>query len=94
MADTSGIISLVNLEGSNHERTVSALNRLAENNILLLIPWDVLVETVNYLGKRSGHRKAIEVANYLLENPHFLLAYGSHDAQRNGFDRFENNHDQ
>jgi predicted nucleic acid-binding protein len=66
IADTSGLVSLVTDTDQNHDPATKAAARLAEVSRPIILPSDVLVETVNVLGKKSGHGTALKAAGELL----------------------------
>ena len=63
IADTSGLISLAVTTDHNHEQAVAETARLREKQNNILVPYEVLLETVNTLGKRFGHDKASAVGS-------------------------------
>ena len=68
IADTSGLVSLATDTDQNHEPATTAAAELRDTSRPLLLPFDVYVETINVLGKKSGHTTALQVAAELL-NP-------------------------
>ena len=66
IADTSALVSLATETDHNHLPATKAAATLREASRPILLPLDVLVETVNILGKRSGHDTALKAAGELL----------------------------
>ena len=66
IADTSGLVSLATETDQNHKPATQAAARLREASRPIILPVDVLVETVNVLGKKSDHKTALKVAAELL----------------------------
>jgi predicted nucleic acid-binding protein len=66
IADTSALVSLATETDHNHQVAVEAATRLRNASRPIILPLDVLVETVNVLGKRSGHETALKAAEKLL----------------------------
>src|SRR5438128_2217279 len=62
IADTSGLVSLATDTDQNHKPAKEAAARLRKVSRPIILPVDVLVETVNVLGKKSGHETALKVA--------------------------------
>src|SRR5690348_16359286 len=58
IADTSGLVSLATDTDQNHKPAAKAAAKLRKTARPILLPFDVLVETVNVLGKKSGHETA------------------------------------
>ncbi len=73
IADTSGLISLFVKTDSNHEAALARADQLEEDEGTVIVPHDVVVETVNTLGKKSGHAVAVKAANELLAAGTFLI---------------------
>ncbi len=66
IADTSALVSLATETDHNHVPATKEATRLREASRPIILPVDVLVETVNILGKRSGHDTALKAAGELL----------------------------
>jgi predicted nucleic acid-binding protein len=74
IADTSGLVSLVTDTDQNHEPAAKAAAQLRKAARPILLLFDVLVETVNVLGKKSGHETARKATSELLRpESQFLL---------------------
>jgi predicted nucleic acid-binding protein len=74
IADTSALVSLATDTDHNHKPAIEAANHLIGTQRPIIIPSDVFVETVNVLGKRSGHETALKAAERLLRpNSQFVL---------------------
>lgn len=74
IADTSALVSLAIETDQNHEVATNAAAQLRTASRPIILPWDVLVETVNTLGKKSGHETALKAADELLRpGSQFLL---------------------
>src|SRR5262245_31213643 len=55
IADSSGLVSLATITDQNHTLALNAAARLRKASRSIILPADVLVETVNVLGKKSSH---------------------------------------
>ena len=66
IADTSGLVSLATDTDQNHTPATKEAARLRKASRPIILPVDVLVETVNVLGKKSDHKTALKVAAKLL----------------------------
>lgn len=66
IADTSGLVSLATDTDQNHKPAAKAAAQLRKASRPILLPFDVLVETINVLGKKSGHETARKAASELL----------------------------
>jgi predicted nucleic acid-binding protein len=66
IADTSALVSLAVETDHNHVPAITASEALAKASRPIILPADVFVETINILGKRSGHDTAMKAASELL----------------------------
>src|SRR5688572_30283426 len=66
IADTSALVSLATATDHNHIPAKEAAARLSEVSRPIILPADIFVETINVLGKRSGHETALKAATELL----------------------------
>jgi predicted nucleic acid-binding protein len=75
VADASGIISLVVDTDSNHEAALQLMLRLDASGVqpTIVVPGELLAETVNLLGKKFSRGLAIETAELLLTQAPFLV---------------------
>jgi predicted nucleic acid-binding protein len=67
IADTSALVSLATKTDHNHVPATKAAAELREAQRPIILPSDVLVETVNILGKRSSHEIALKAVDALLK---------------------------
>ena len=67
IADTSALVSLGTDTDHNHIPVKEAAARLRAVSRPIILPADIFVETVNVLGKRSGHETALKAAAELLQ---------------------------
>jgi len=67
IADTSALVSLATETDHNHVPAKDAATKLRKANRPIILASDVLVETINILGKRSSHQTAIKAADALLQ---------------------------
>jgi predicted nucleic acid-binding protein len=66
IADSSALVSLAVDDDHNHKPALIASEVLRKSSRLIILPVDVFVETINILGKKSGHETALKAADYLL----------------------------
>jgi predicted nucleic acid-binding protein len=89
IADTSGLISLAVQSDRNHEAAVAATERLKEKQSNILVPYEILVETVNVLGKLVGHDNGSAVWVYLSTTPLFVIVDSSKQAREKAIKQFQ-----
>jgi predicted nucleic acid-binding protein len=66
IADTSALVSLATDTDHNHIPATEAAAYLREVSRPIILTADIFVETINVLGKRSGHETALKAAAELL----------------------------
>jgi predicted nucleic acid-binding protein len=86
--DSSGLISLLNPIDSNHVRATRIIDTLAPTSTLL-VPGEVLSETLNIAGKKLGHKVAVAMGWRVLESQNFVVANGAEEITRAALERFE-----
>src|SRR3954454_15377427 len=86
IADTSGLVSLVVTTDHNHTAATQVATRLRSARRPLLVPADVFVETMNTLGKRSGHTVALAFAQQVNHSPEILTVINSADVHQLALD--------
>ena len=90
IADTSALVSLATETDQNHVPATQAAAQLREASRPIILPSDVLVETINVLGKKSGHETALKAAAGLLHpGSQFLLTETSQHIQA-ALEKFKN----
>src|SRR5438552_3565293 len=88
IADSSGLISLLIDTDSNHDVAVKAATKLAEDGTSVLIPSEVLAETINILGKKFGHEQTAQVVDDLSQSAAFLVVPTSDIMRKDALARF------
>jgi predicted nucleic acid-binding protein len=73
IGDTSALVSMVIKSDSNHAHAVAGARYLAKQESSILIPAEVLAETVNLLGKKFDHTQAITTGRKLSEEEAFIV---------------------
>ncbi len=66
VADSSALVSLAIKNDHNHQQAVKAADKLRKSSSTIILPTVVFVETINILGKKSGHETALKAAGDLL----------------------------
>jgi predicted nucleic acid-binding protein len=88
VADASGLISLVVQSDTNHGKAKGIAEQLADEKSVVLIPSEVLAETLNILGKKFGHQQASEAIAGMLQSAVFLVTPSSDIARRDALAMF------
>jgi predicted nucleic acid-binding protein len=88
IADSSGLISLTSITDRNYDQAVSAAQQLSTTRATILVPADVFAETVNMVGKKAGHAKAVQVARLISTTPPFAVIDSSSAVRQAALARF------
>ncbi len=81
IVDTSGLISLVSVTDSNHARALAASTQLAAAKRPLIVSGEIFTETVNTLGKKTGHDVAASVGRWLLSSREYVMVETTADLR-------------
>jgi predicted nucleic acid-binding protein len=65
--DSSGLVSLVKSDDQLHDKAVRVAEKLSAEGWRLLLPYEVLAESLNTIGKLVDRRSAIVVGDALME---------------------------
>jgi predicted nucleic acid-binding protein len=88
VADSSGLISLLVQSDTNHGKAKDIAEQLPDEKSVVLIPSEVLAETLNILGKKFGHQQAGEAVEGMLQSAVFLVTPSSDIARRDALAMF------
>lgn len=66
VVDSSALVSLANTVDSLHEEAMRIDQVLTADNWLILLPQEVLAETINAIGKKIGRAQALTFSHALL----------------------------
>lgn len=86
--DSSGLISLVVDTDSNHAAALTAAKQYVGTQDKALLPAEVFAETLNVLGKKFGHRYAVEGLQAVLESAVLLVVPTSDVARLDAVEYF------
>ena len=90
IADTSALVSLIIPSDVNHAEAVKEATRLLSADRLIVLPSEVLAETVNILGKKFGHEVATQAGRKFLDfEGQFAVTLTDADQLRFALDLFE-----
>lgn len=89
IADTSALISLASLSDGNHKAAQHISTSIKKNDYPLIIPGEVFTETINTLGRKTGHRSAMSTAHELLESKELMIIDTSPDLRVNALTKFK-----
>ncbi len=73
VCDTSALVSLFNTRDSNHEQAKDLIDVLRDRQATILLPNEIVTETVNVIGRQLGHAVAFSVSRVLLGTDFVLV---------------------
>ncbi len=73
LLDTSALISLLSETDSLHEEAVAFAQALRQAKQLVIVPTEVLAETLNVLRSRLGNEVTVAIGDELLTPPDFAV---------------------
>jgi predicted nucleic acid-binding protein len=76
IVDSSALVSLLNPSDSNHGRA-SKIAAALTSRASLLVPGEVVSETLNIVGKKLGHSVAVAMGWRILETDTFVVGFSS-----------------
>jgi predicted nucleic acid-binding protein len=82
IADTSGLISLLVDTDTNHHKALTHSRVFSQSPGAVILSSHVFSELVNVLGKKMGHQKAVQVGQYLLTNPSYLILESDKELEK------------
>jgi len=88
IADSSGIISLAIETDTNHQLALDIVTKLPADKLIVIIPSEVIAETLNILGKKVGHKEAVNAMEIIIESSSFLIVPASDVARRKAMNNF------
>lgn len=93
IVDSSGLISLLIDTDSNHNKALKALNSYEFATSTIAIPNDVFSECLNVLGKKLGHKLAVEGGEKMIKSPVFQIVDTNDPLRRLALEKFKDQPD-
>jgi predicted nucleic acid-binding protein len=87
IVDSSALISLLNPFDSNHTSAAKIAETLTPS-ASLLVPGEVLSETLNIAGKKLGHEIAVAMGWRILEASAFVVGFSSSEIIGDALEQF------
>lgn len=88
IADSSGLVSLATDTDRNHAAALHFAEQLESVDGTILVPSEVFAETLNVLGKKSGHAVALNTATTILQSGIYVVVYADEQLTNAGLDLF------
>src|SRR5690242_14488151 len=73
IVDSSILVSLFSQDDAYHAHAQNLTEQAIKEEVVILVSDSILVETVNILGKKFGHKLTIEAADFLINSDSFLI---------------------
>lgn len=89
VADTSGFVSLASITDRNHKIASLGSISMQEQNLPLIVPGEVITETINVFGKKVSHDIAVQVGKSILDSPSFTIVETTLDIRKIAFAKFQ-----
>ena len=89
VVDSSALISLFLPADYNHKRAFEISLQISKQNLKVLIPGEIITETINVFGKKSGHEKAVGFGQKILTSPFYIKAETTPIIRQNAFEKFK-----
>jgi predicted nucleic acid-binding protein len=90
IADSSAFVSLYSTTDSNHKQAVLTAKLIGQSHKAILIPSEVLAETINVLGKKLGHKLAVAFAREVLQSTEYSVSESTESIRLTALEKFEN----
>jgi predicted nucleic acid-binding protein len=90
IADTSGLVSMTIESDANHALAVVGARYILKRASTVLIPAELLAETINLLGKKFGRTRAIATGRKLTQDEAFVVVDTTPQIRSRALDLMEN----
>jgi predicted nucleic acid-binding protein len=89
IADTSALVSMTIESDTNHALAVAGAHHILKEASSVLIPAELLAETVNLLGKKFGRERAIATGRKLTQDEAFVVVDTNEQIRSRALDLME-----
>ena len=87
--DSSAFISLGTVADSNYKKATLISDKIQEDNRAIVMPGDVFTEILNIVGKKVGHKIAIEQANHIFFSKAINVEEINSKIRQSAFEKFK-----
>lgn len=68
IVDSSSLVALLKLDDLDHARAIKIMDgTIASQELSVLVPWEILAETLNIIGKKQGKQASVIAGQALME---------------------------
>lgn len=89
IADSSALVSLASVTDGNHQLAVRISRSLAQKKWSVIVPGEIVTETINVFGKKISHRSAVRVGEKLVSSKELLLAETTAEVRQQALLKFK-----
>lgn len=89
IADSSALVSLYSTADSNHNQAVLAAKLIRQSHKEILIPSEVLAESINILGRKFAHKLAVAFAQEVLQSTEYIISESTENIRRGALAKFK-----
>lgn len=89
VTDSSALVALAYPNDADHQKALALSDHLKRSGALILIPVEVIAETLNILGKKQGRSFAVAFGEQILNDPDIHPMTTSNDRMRDAVARWQ-----
>lgn len=89
ITDSSALVALASKDDTTHDIAIKISEKIKERGWSLIIPGEVFTETVNLLGKKFGHKLAIEFGGEILRSDEYEIIDTDNETRQKAFEKFK-----
>lgn len=89
VVDTSALISLLSKDDKNHKAAIQVTSQISKENKTIVLPGEMITEFINVLGKKAGHKVAIQRGNILLTSHEYKVVETHEKIRLQAFEIFK-----
>lgn len=88
IVDTSALLSLFSPQDSNHQKAKDISIDIKNRDATVVIPGEIFTETLNVLGKKTGHEVAVKHGEAILGNNRYRIIDTNPEMRLDAFKKF------
>lgn len=87
--DSSAFISLGTIADSNYIKATEISSQIHNEDRIIIMPGEIFTEIVNVVGKKIGHKAALNQANKILDSKTIHIDETTPTVRQNALDKFK-----
>lgn len=88
IADSSALVSLASVTDRNHKLAATISQSLAQEKRSVIVPGEVVTETINVFGKKISRRSAVRLGEKLISSKELIIAETTAEIRRQALLKF------